>query len=68
VANTLRQHIGPHDTLAHISSDEFAILLADCSLQAAMSNAERLRRRLDGMHFTRGAKTYQIGATIGPCQ
>jgi diguanylate cyclase (GGDEF)-like protein len=65
VANSLRQHIGPRDTLAHISSDEFAILLSDCSLQAAMSNAERLRRRLDGMQFVCGNKTYQIGATIG---
>ncbi len=65
VANSLRQHIGPRDTLAHISSDEFAILLCDCSLQAAMSNAERLRRRLDGMLFACGNKTYQTGATIG---
>ena len=65
VANTLRQHIGPGDTLAHISADEFAVLLTNCSLQTAMNSAERLRQHLDGMQFTRGDKNYQIGATIG---
>jgi diguanylate cyclase (GGDEF)-like protein len=65
VANILRKQMTTDDLIAHISSDEYAVLLDNSTLQHAMNTAEKLRRALSAMHFSHNNKIYQIGASIG---
>ena len=47
VARRLQRHLGPHDTLARVGGDQFAILLSPSSQPAELAAlAERVRRSL----------------------
>jgi diguanylate cyclase (GGDEF)-like protein len=65
VANILRAALQQNDTLARISSDEYAVLLEDTGEAAAMQFAESLRLAIDSYRFATEDREYQISASIG---
>jgi diguanylate cyclase (GGDEF)-like protein len=65
VSNTLRRLIDPHAILAHISSDEFAILLPKTGEAEALKLAEGLRRAMDENRYSFNNRAYHIGVSIG---
>ncbi|MBI3345124.1 MAG: EAL domain-containing protein [Gammaproteobacteria bacterium] len=65
VAAILRDLLGNHATIAHISSDEFAVLIDNTTEHVAMETAEAIRQALDEFKYQAGKKTYYIGVSIG---
>lgn len=65
VAAILRDLLGKPATIAHISSDEFAVLLDNTTEHVAIETAETIRQALDEFKYKVGQKTYYIGASIG---
>jgi diguanylate cyclase (GGDEF)-like protein len=65
IANILRTHLHNHETLARISSDEYAVLVANVDRDAAMAVAETLRRTIDDYHFATGEREYGVSASVG---
>jgi diguanylate cyclase (GGDEF)-like protein/PAS domain S-box-containing protein len=53
------------DTLARLGGDEFGVLLVDCPLAAALTIAEKLRKRIGELRFVWRERSYVIGASIG---
>jgi len=65
IANVLRTHLHRHETLARISSDEYAVLVEDIDRDAAMGFAEALRRAIDDYRFAVEGREYAVSASIG---
>jgi len=65
VANKLRRQVGATGTLARISSDEYAVLIENISLDDAVRTAESLRCLMDEFYFKTDSRTYHIGVSIG---
>ncbi len=53
------------DTLSHLSSDEFALLLVKCPLDKAVAVAEDLLRLVRDFRFEWRGSTFNLGASIG---
>lgn len=65
VANKLRRQVGATGTLARISSDEYAVLIENITLDDAVRTAESLRCLMDEFYFKTDSRTYHIGVSIG---
>ncbi|MBK9131074.1 MAG: EAL domain-containing protein [Gammaproteobacteria bacterium] len=65
VANILRKHLGAHDILARISSDEYAVLIEDTTEAEAIARAETLRIAIDEYRFRTEDRNYHVCASIG---
>lgn len=65
IANILRTHLHRHETLARISSDEYAVLVEDVDRDGAMAFAEVLRHAIDDYRFTVDGREYGVSASIG---
>lgn len=68
IANMLLHHTEEYGFLSRIGGDEFAILLSDHDLQAALQFAEKLRHSISQHRFYWENKRFQIGSSIGIAQ
>lgn len=51
--------------VGRITSDEFGILLTDCSERRAVEIAEHLRQVISAVRFQRNGNAYPVGASLG---
>ncbi len=65
VARKLSFLMRDRDTLARFGGDEFAVLLENCSLTAAMRIAGDITDAICGVEFTWDGMTFVIGVSIG---
>ncbi len=65
IAHAIRRACRSQDFTARIGGDEFALLLADCSVAGARKAAQQVIDSIAGVRFTWHGKTYQIGASVG---
>jgi diguanylate cyclase (GGDEF)-like protein/PAS domain S-box-containing protein len=65
VGEVIRRNCRKQDFAARIGGDEFALLLADCSPEAAVDVAEKIAGAIAGIRFAWDGATYTIGASIG---
>lgn len=65
VARRLLGVIRKRDTLARIGSDEFALLLEDCSLADATATGDAARRALEAAPFEWHGAHHAISASVG---
>ncbi len=61
----LRAQLGPRDLLARVAGDSFAMLLADCDLDAARSRAEAVLADVRKLNFVREDDAIRVTASIG---
>lgn len=61
----LRAQLGPRDLLARVAGDSFALLLADCDLDAARSRAEVVLADIRKLNFVRDDDAIRVTASIG---
>lgn len=65
VASLIKQSIRSSDLLARIGGDEFAILLSNCSLEAARRIADAIRLEFQRFRFAWGDKVFSQSVSIG---
>ncbi|MGR9091130.1 MAG: EAL domain-containing response regulator [Gammaproteobacteria bacterium] len=65
VAKTLKRVVRKRDTLARLSSDEFAVLIEDCDAEQARENVEAIRQAIDTFDFVWQARKHLVTASIG---
>jgi diguanylate cyclase (GGDEF)-like protein/PAS domain S-box-containing protein len=65
ISHAIRRACRQQDFVARIGGDEFAVLLADCSIAGARKAARQVIDSIAGVRFTWNGRTYQIGASIG---
>ncbi|MGH6924532.1 MAG: PAS domain S-box protein [Propylenella sp.] len=65
VARAIRKCARRRDFAARIGGDEFALILADCSLTTAKRVARQVIDTISDIRFTRQGSTYRIGASVG---
>ncbi|MEJ0012722.1 MAG: PAS domain S-box protein [Bauldia sp.] len=65
IAHAIRRACRAQDFTARIGGDEFALLLADCSIAGARKAAQQVIDAITGVRFTWHGKTYTIGASVG---
>jgi len=65
VCADLQAALGASDTLARLGSDEFGVLLENCSPQAASLLAERLRLGVRNLHFVWQGRPFPTTVSIG---
>jgi diguanylate cyclase (GGDEF)-like protein len=65
IGHAIRRACRSQDFVARIGGDEFALLLADCSLLGARKAAQQVIDSIRGVRFTWQGKTYDIGASVG---
>ncbi len=65
IAHAIRRACRSQDFVARVGGDEFALLLADCSLLGARKAAQQVIDSIGGVRFTWQGKTYDIGASVG---
>jgi diguanylate cyclase (GGDEF)-like protein/PAS domain S-box-containing protein len=65
IAGLLPGYLRESDALARLGSDEFGILLKNCSLEDAAGIAGNILSEIHGMHFDAGGSTFDITASIG---
>ncbi|MGI9331347.1 MAG: diguanylate cyclase domain-containing protein, partial [Gammaproteobacteria bacterium] len=61
----LKGKIRWRDTLARLGGDEFGLLLESCSLDEAMSTADKLREAIREHRFSWDGRNFQLGASVG---
>jgi diguanylate cyclase len=61
VSHSLRQHVQPRDVPARVGGEEFAVILPDIALRAALTVAEQIRRRVSAMQFTKRSTGERMG-------
>jgi diguanylate cyclase (GGDEF)-like protein/PAS domain S-box-containing protein len=52
VSETFRQTLRPGDICGRLGGEEFAVILSNTDTHAALSNAERLRQKINALHIT----------------
>ena len=65
IAHALRRACRSQDFAARIGGDEFAVLLADCSVSGAGRAAQQIIDAIAAVRFTWMGRTYEIGASVG---
>jgi diguanylate cyclase (GGDEF)-like protein/PAS domain S-box-containing protein len=65
IAHAIRRACRSHDFTARIGGDEFAVVLADCSIGAARKVAEHIAEAVASVQFVWQGREYKIGASIG---
>jgi diguanylate cyclase (GGDEF)-like protein/PAS domain S-box-containing protein len=65
VAGLLRDNIRREAVIARVGGDEFAVLLEDTPLDAALAIAEHLRSTIDERHFEFEGHGISLGVSIG---
>lgn len=65
IAHAIRRACRAQDFTARIGGDEFALLLADCSVAGARKAAQQVIDAIAGVRFTWHGKVYAIGASVG---
>ncbi len=64
----IKKQLSDTDTLARMSSDEFAVLLEDCSLTKAEQYAEKIRLAIKQFRYFYKEKLFDIAVSIGVVQ
>jgi diguanylate cyclase (GGDEF)-like protein len=65
VTQLLLGAIRQRDTLGRLGGDEFGLLLENCPLGKAVEIATKIQKTIAGFQFTRGEKSFSLGASIG---
>lgn len=65
LAQTCKDNIRLHDTLARIGGEEFCIISPHNSQKAALKMAEKIRQRIEDMSFEVEGKTLNVSVSIG---
>lgn len=65
VAALLKDCVRSQDLPARLGGDEFAVLFQGIDLAEATAIAERIRRRMESLHFTHSTRPFGIVASIG---
>ena len=65
IARLLRTVLRKRDTIARISSDEFAVLIEDCTDSDARSASEAVRCAIESYAFEWGERRHTLSASIG---
>jgi diguanylate cyclase (GGDEF)-like protein/PAS domain S-box-containing protein len=65
VAKLLKSVVRKRDTLARLSSDEFAVLIEDCDARQARENIEVIRQVIDAFEFRWQGRKHVVTASIG---
>ncbi|WP_061238329.1 EAL domain-containing protein [Ectopseudomonas composti] len=65
LASQLLHQLARHAELARVGGDEFAILLREVDDEAALSQAEQLRRAVEQFVFTWQGRPFRLHASIG---
>ncbi|MCH8538115.1 MAG: EAL domain-containing protein [Alkalimonas sp.] len=65
VTRLLQRELRQSDILARLGGDEFGVILRDCSQDAAIEVAEKLREAVEGYVYYAGDTQLRIGASIG---
>ena len=65
VAALLKDCVRSQDLPARLGGDEFAVLFQDIDLSEATAIAERIRRRMESLHFSHSTRPFGIVASIG---
>jgi diguanylate cyclase (GGDEF)-like protein len=65
VAALLRDSVRSHDIPGRFGGDEFGVLLQDIRLSEAKSIAERIRSKMEELHFSDSGKAFVVGSSIG---
>lgn len=63
ISRTIEKDIRAHDIFARVGGEEFGILLPDCGLLDAKTNAERVRQSVEKIKFTTQIKN-EVKVTI----
>ncbi len=64
-ASIISNYLPEHATLARIGSDEFGVLIMNCSLDEGFQAAETLRRALNNLNFTWDGTTIPATTSVG---
>ena len=65
LSRLLTDQLGNEDVLARLGGDEFGVLLEDCSEDAALEKADRLRRAISQAHFQWEGMLFSVSTSIG---
>lgn len=65
ISNLLQKHVGKNGMLARLGSDEFGILLEQCSQSEGYQIAEQQRKAIQAFRFTWENETLFLSASIG---
>ena len=68
VTQLLLGAIRQRDTLGRLGGDEFGLLLENCPLGKAVEIATKIQKTIARFQFTRGEKSFSLGASIGVVQ
>ncbi len=65
IAYLLRNSVRPHDTIARVCRDEFAVLQQDITLPEARAFAERVRTKISDLVFLDSGRRFDLAACVG---
>jgi len=65
VATFIQESVRGHDVPGRLGGDEFAVLLRDTDLREAKFIAERIRSRMENLHFSESGKPFSVAASVG---
>jgi len=65
VGEALRPLVRPNDVLGRLGGEEFAVILADTTLEQAVATAERLRTVIEAVQVAEGDRAIRCTASFG---
>jgi diguanylate cyclase (GGDEF)-like protein len=65
IASAIRRGCRNQDFTARIGGDEFALILADCSVAGAVKAAQQVIDSIATVDFKWNGRSYDIGASVG---